>query len=127
MTDLVELGHDNSGSILVAASRAGEAEPATRLVLGLLSSRDISQAQVGAGQGPQPLPGKVVDRHHNAPCGLHRHTDSLRNHKERESKYPETGYHRWLCDLSAGTIILLVACIDRWQTAVKCPMHKVSD
>lgn len=64
---LVQLGHDYSGSVLVSASRAGEPEPAHRLVLSGIGCRHICQPQVGAGQGPQPLPSKVVDGDHNAP------------------------------------------------------------
>jgi len=50
--------------------RAGEPEPAHRLVLAGVCSRHICQPQVGASQGAQTLPGKVVDGDHNAPCCL---------------------------------------------------------
>ena len=79
MADLVELGHDNSGAVLVGSYRAGEAEPAHGLVLGLFRGRHIGQAQVGTGQGAQPLPGKVVDGDHNAPGGLQCNTAIVSN------------------------------------------------
>ena len=67
---LVQLGHDHGGPVLVSSSRAGEAKPAHGVVLTGVWCRHISQAQVGTRQGAQPLPSKVVDGDHYAPCCL---------------------------------------------------------
>lgn len=75
--DLVQLEHDDGGAVFVGAGRAGETEPAHGLLLSLISRCHVCEAQVCTGEGAQPLPRKVVDGHHNAPCGLHlRHNTS---------------------------------------------------